>query len=139
MRVKRGGMDALDDAGRGAEGLRYRPEDQGNPAEAEDGPRGARTPHRAVTGAALEDRARPDVPDAAHTAADLAGVQRRARLLLRLRAREADRRRRQAQGSPALSGDAGLARRRLRVRVARLHGGRAAPQQLLRGLLSRPG
>ena len=62
--------------------------------EEEDGARGAGQAHRPVAGAALEDRARPPVSDAADAAAHRAGLQRRPGVLLRRRPREAGRRRR---------------------------------------------
>ena len=67
-------------------------------AEEEDGAGRAGAAHRPVAGAAVEDRARPAVPDAADAAAHRAGVQRRARVLLRGVARQAaDRGRAQAR------------------------------------------
>ena len=69
--------------------LRDRREDPRAAAEEEDGARRAGQAHRAVAGAAVEDRARPAVSDAADAAAHRAGLQRRPRVLLRRRARQA--------------------------------------------------
>ena len=78
-------------------------------AEEEDGARRARAAHRAVAGAALEDRARPAVSDAADAAAHRARLRRGPRVLLRRRAREAARRGR-AEGASACGCPSGPAR-----------------------------
>ena len=67
--------------------LRDRRQDPVAAPEEENGARRAGPAHRAVSGAALEDRARPLVPDAADAAAHRARLQRRPRVLLRRRAR----------------------------------------------------
>ena len=83
--------DAVCDTDRGTERLRHRREDPVAAPEEEDGPGRTRAAHRAVAGDALENRARPAVPDAADAAAHRAGLQRRARVLLRRRPRKAAR------------------------------------------------
>src|SRR5687767_11945853 len=69
--------DALGNTENGSRRVRHRREDSRAAAEEEDGPRRARAAHRALPGAAVEDRARADVSDPSDAAAHRARVQRR--------------------------------------------------------------
>src|SRR5689334_9771016 len=86
---KRWGKDVIAHVESRAEQLWPRREDSDASPEEEDGARGAGPAHGTLTGAALEDRTRPPVPDPADAAAYRPRIQRGPGVLLRGLPREA--------------------------------------------------
>ena len=105
-----------------------RREDSRPAPEEEDGAGRAGAAFRAVARVALETRNRSLVPDAADAAPDRARLQRRPRLFLRQRAREAARGGGPQGGTRAASRASGWEGRVVSLRVARLPRDRAAVQ-----------
>src|SRR6476660_2588089 len=127
-----GRRNAVGNARSRAQRLCDRREDPSLTAEEEDGARRAGAALRAVAGVALEARKGAPLPDAADAAADRARLQRRPRLFLRWRAREAARGGGPQGGARAAARASGWEGHVLLLRVARLPRDRAAVQLLLR-------